>query len=174
MAFLKNRDIIISVIDTNNNNAIIKSVTLFVKKIKYDIKPSGATFFGTKIADTLQWYSSIIDFDIDGDSYINPYTIPTLIKADENIKKLYELYMDKFIEGKQFQIGRYKVRLKIKNCPIGVETFEGVFTRFNFDEDDDRLGLIPYSISISAKSTSKQAQNNAIEGFLTDLFIGSA
>jgi hypothetical protein len=174
MGLIKNRDVIIQIYDTLSedfSNSIVDQIKLFVKSINYDIKPVGATFLGLKESDTLQWYSSIYEFQISGDSYVNPFIIPTLTTADNNITKLYQLYTDKFKEGESFQLGRYKIRLKINNSPIKDDIFDGIITSFSFDESDEKIGLVNYKLTISGKATNNIVKENAIDGFIKDLFL---
>ena len=166
---LKDRDIIIEIYDTDTNE-VINKLKLFIKSIAYDVKPSGASFSGLKKADTLQWYSSLINFTIRGDSYVNPFLILSpMLNFDENIKKLYKFYVDKFFESQDFEIGRYKIRFKILNCPIGVDYFEGVITSFSFSESDSQIGMIDYELSFLGKPITLVYKDEGIEGFLKDL-----
>jgi len=168
---IKNRDIVLSIRELNESTGeydIEVGRTAFVAKtIKYNFLAKGSEFYGIKQADTLQWYSSEITFNISGDSYISPFTLPTPINSDDHIKNIYELYKSKFYENK-FELGKNKFFLQINNCPLGINLFSGIVTNFDCDESDERLGLFIYNISFTGKPKQEDKVNEGIVGYLKD------
>jgi len=179
MNLLKDRTLelaIVEVVCDNNKEATgyneIANVEFFAKSIGYDIKTTGVDFEGLKKMDTLQWYSSEIEFKISGDSYITPFKIPTLITDDKEIKSLYDLYHSKFHESNFKDIGKYKFRLTLSGQPVlPDDSYVGVITSFNFDESDDRIGLLNYNIVFLGKAAATESSSFAIDGFLKDLLL---
>jgi hypothetical protein len=168
---IKNRDVVLSIRNVNTPTKIESQYAFNVKSIKYDLKAKGSEFNGINTSDTLQWYSSLMDFTLVGDSYISPFAIITPITEDGNIKRLYELYVSKFWEGPTFDLGKYRFFLKINNCPIGPDLFEGVITKFSFDESDERLGLFNYDIDFTGKDARQNSAKSGLQGFTDDLIL---
>lgn len=169
---IKNRDVALSVRDmTKTPSKIVAQTAFFVKTIDYAPKVKAAEYAGLNASDTLQFYSSLINFKLSGDSYVSPFTVPTPITADNNIISLFDMYNTWFNEGPSFDLGRYKFFLKINNCPIGPDLFEGVINDFPFKETDDHLGLFTFDIDFTGKATQSLAANNAIKGFLSDTIL---
>jgi hypothetical protein len=172
MGLIKDRNVEFQIYDLVNQ-VVVDSLIMFIKEIKYDIDPAGAVFKGMIMSDTLQYYSSIFKFDFTGDSYTNPFTIQTFITDDNQYPKFYQLYMKYFFEGDAFELGRYKFRFNIYNCPLQDESFEGVITSNQFSENDGQNGLIDFSFSFSAKSLRSSMKQNAIKLFNQMLNLGS-
>lgn len=169
---IKNRDIVLSIVDTIFTSRIAASYSFFVKTIHYNPRAKAASIDGITSSDTLQWYSSLMDIKLTGDSYISPFIGPTPITADNHILGIQAMYREYFYE-KNFDIGRYKFQLKINNCPIGESIYEGVITNFDYDESDDRLGLMNFNIDFTGKPMKELSSSNGIKGFLDDFSLKS-
>jgi len=179
MNLLKDRTLELAIVEAQFNDVgevtgyeEVNNVEFVAKQIAYDPNPNGAKFEGLTKADTLQWYSSEIEFKISGDSYISPFIVPTLITEDKKIKDIYNLYYSKFHETNFKDIGKFKFRLTLKNqLVLPDDSYIGVITSFNFDETDERTGLINFNITFEGKAAATESSNFAIDGYLNDLLL---
>jgi hypothetical protein len=169
---IKDRTVEFQIYDLTSNT-VADSIKMFIKTIGYDIEASGAVFKGITMSDTLQYYSSIFKFDFSGDSYINPFSIPTFITDDNQYPNFYQMYMKYFFEGDSFELGRYRFRFNIYNCPLKDELFEGVLTGNPSSETDEELGLMSFSFSFEAKSVQHYTKQLAKKSYFQMLNLGS-
>lgn len=184
MSSLKDRTVNLAVIkarkDVNGETVgytILRSVDFFVKTISYDLQASGASFKGIGKSDTLQWYSEEYTFTLSGDSYVSPFSTPTLMAQDQSIQELIALYREYFSEGAFAKngVGTNKFQLTINNNPaLKDDAYIGVITSFKCDETDDSAGLIKFDITFEGKSSSYGATTQAKDNFFKDLALNTA
>lgn len=158
---------------TSKTSGVVDKVKMFIKTINYDIAPVAAVFKGMTFSDTLQWYSSIFNFQFSGDSYTSPFSVPTFITEDNQYQKFYQMYMKYFFEGDSFQLGRYKFRFDIHNCPLQDELFEGGLTGNPSSETDEALGLTSFNFTFEAKSVQHSTKQSAKKLYSQMLNLGS-
>jgi hypothetical protein len=169
---IKDRTVEFQIYDLTND-VVADSIKMFIKTINYDIEATGSVFKGITFSDTLQWYSSIFKFEFSGDSYINPFKIPTFISDDNQYPNFYQMYLKYFFEGDTFELGRYKFRFDIYNCPLRDELFEGVLTGNPSSETDEELGLMSFNFTFEAKSVQHGTKQSAKSLFSQMLNLGS-